>query len=248
MDGSSNAGSADDSAFRVAIKPSASDRNEAVARLVEASGDRLTFDSEAAARDRAGELTARGDGPVRIQAVAPQDGADVDAYLVGASRSTRITDGSPADGWRFGVDAAQYGALGEALLTAGDGPTTPLTCFVRHDLDLDPDADLSIDVDATPEPRTVPDVDGTWRPDCELTAAVAGRQVADYDCEIKTGAGTPERNQREIMEAVAAERPVVLARVDVAGLPQEFDVRFERIGSPDSARGQRTLDDWPSDE
>lgn len=234
--------------FVVAIKESAREHNESVDRLVEDAGPRRRYDSRADAEAEAAELSTGG-GDIRLQAVAPRDDADADAYLVGASRANPpVPDGDPEDGWRYAVTADQYGALGEALLTAGDGVTTPLDHYLRREFDLDPDADLAIEVDADPAAVTAPGRPGEWRPDCELTVAVAGRRVARYRCEIKTGDGGPERNQRAIAEATAGETPALLARVDVSGLPTEYEVAFERLGDADAAApgdpAQKTVDDW----
>jgi hypothetical protein len=126
--------------FRVLVKQSAVDRNSAVAARVTDPPTVLEFASKTAAQSEAATLTKEGDGPVRVQAVAPQDDTDADAYLVGASRSgTEIPETPPSAGWTFGVDGDQYGALGEALLTAGDGVTRPLESYVRHDLGLGTD-------------------------------------------------------------------------------------------------------------
>ncbi|WP_424017282.1 hypothetical protein ACOZ4N_15560 [Halorientalis pallida] len=241
--------------FQVEVKASAIDRNSAVAELVASAGERLSYGGEGDARADAAELTRRGESPVRIQAVAPQDDTDADAYLVAGSRTRgSIPAAAPDDGWQFGVDASQYGALGEALLTAGDGTARPLALYVRHDLELDPETSLSIDVDESPPAVTKPGTPGRWQPDCALSVDIAGRTVARYRCEIKTGGGSLERSQRELIEYAARETPVIYARVDVSGLPREYEVSFEQFGetsrdTPTDA-AQRSLEDWsePEDE
>jgi len=234
--------------FVVAIKESARERNESVDRLVADAGRLRRHDARADAEAEAADLSADG-GDVRLQAVAPQDDTDADAYLVGASRSAPpVPDGDPEDGWRYSATADQYGALGEALLTAGDGVATPLAHYFRREFDLSPDAELSIAVDAAPAPVTTGEQPGAWQPDCELAISIAGRRVARYRCEIKTGDGRLERNQRAIAEATASETPVLLARVDVSELPAEYEVSFERPGAANAdAAGepaQKTVDDW----
>jgi len=239
--------------FRVVVKPSAIDRNSAVAELVSEVGERLTYGSESDARATAAELTRRGESPVRVQAVAPQDDTDAHAYLVGASRTRTTVPAEPPDeGWHFGVDASQYGAIGEALVTAGDGATRPLALYVRHDLGLDPDVAISIDVDDAPAEVDPPGVDGAWRPDCALSVAVDGRAVARYYCEVKTGGGSLERSQRECIEYAARETPVVVARVDISGLPHDYEVSFEGFGettplSPTDP-AQKSIDEWTNEE
>jgi len=234
--------------FVVAIKESARERNESVERLVADAGPRRRYDSRADAEAEAADLSADG-GDVRLQAVAPRDDTDADAYLVGASRSSPpVPDGDPEEGWRYSVAADQYGALGEALLTAGDGAATPLDHYLRREFDLSPDADLAVAVDADPDPVTAGEQPGAWQPDCELAVSIAGRRVARYRCEIKTGDGGLERNQRAIAESTASETPALLARVDVSELPVEYEVSFEQLGSGDAdasvAPAQKTVDDW----
>lgn len=232
--------------FVVEIKKSARVRNAAVEGLYERDGPRITYGSEEAAREAVAALASRGDGPVRLQAVAPQDGAAVDGYLVGASRHRiEIPDTPPEDGWSFGVDASQYGALGEALLTAGDGAARPLRTFVRYDHDLPPETPLTVAVDADPTPVTVPGTDGRWEPDCVIEASVGHRLITSYACEVKTGAGRLERRQAPVIEAAARDRPVLVVFVDVTGLPEQYEVRFEKIDNrgPGAHQEQLTFDD-----
>lgn len=241
-----------DDDFRVAVSDSAVERNEAVAALVAEEGARRRYETAADARDAAAALTAAGGSDVRIQAVAPQDPADVDAYLVGASRADApVPDGDPADGWSFAVDAAQYGALGEALLTAGDGLATPLDRYLRRELDASLEADLDATVDADPDPVSAPGVAGQWVPDCRASVALPDGRGALFLVEVKTGDGGLERSQRAVAEA--AEAPALLARVDVSDLPREYEVAFERIGegvgpsaasAPGGDPAQRTIDEW----
>jgi len=234
--------------FVVAIKESARERNDGVEQLVADAGPRRRYDSRDDAEAEAADLSAD-DGDVRLQAIAPRDDTDADAYLVGASRSDPpLPENDPEDGWQYAVTADQYGALGEALLTACEGVAAPLDQFVRHEFDLSRDAELAIEIDADPEPVTAPEQPGAWQPDCEFAVAIAGRHVARYRCEIKTGDGGLERNQRAIAEATASETPALLARVDASNLPTEYELSFERLGGADAdasdAPAQKTVDDW----
>ncbi|MFC6730751.1 hypothetical protein ACFQDG_19040, partial [Natronoarchaeum mannanilyticum] len=126
------------------------------------------------------------------------------------------------------------------------GAATPLDHYLRREFDLSREADLTVEVDADPAPVTAANRTGEWRPDCALTVKIAGRRVGTYRCEIKTGDGRLERNQRAIAEATASETPALLARVDVTELPAEYEVSFERLGDDDAAGdpAQRTVDDW----
>lgn len=68
-------------AYVVALKPSARRSNAAVGRLVFEGGQRRTFDSRAVADEWARRLS-RGDGDVFVRDANPNDGADVDGYLI----------------------------------------------------------------------------------------------------------------------------------------------------------------------
>lgn len=290
--------------FLVAVKRSAVERNAAVAAAVGGEPATLSYESRAAAAAAAREFAADA-GPVRLQQVAPQDDTAADAYLVGAARYDDSPPELPAAaGWTFGVGADEYGALGEALLTAGDGVSRPVRQFVAADLAPHEaggrdraetgngggdgsrggtitrsettvrgdttDADearrtrqrlaeqLDVTVEASPEPVTVPGESGAWHPDLRIDARHRGTLVATYDCEVKTGEGDVERNQRSIAERVADERNVVIARVLVDDLPETFEVSFHTLGTtptlpgdgdPDdgsvlAASDQRTLGEW----
>jgi len=232
--------------FVVAIKKSARVRNSAVASLFETEGGRVTYPSAAVAREAVAELASRGEGPVRLQAVAPQDGADVDGYLVGASRhDLSVPETPPSAGWTFGVDASQYGALGEALLTAGDGASRPVRAFVRYDQDLADDTPLVVGVEADPGPVTVPGEAGAWVPDCRIEATVGHHTIATYLVEVKTGNGRLERTQEAAIDAAAREVPVLLVWVDVTALPDEYTVEFEKVDhtGPGASQEQLTFDD-----
>ncbi|MFB6104618.1 MAG: hypothetical protein ABEJ57_05970 [Halobacteriaceae archaeon] len=232
--------------FVVAIKKSARVRNSAVESLYETEGDQVTYPSAAMAREAVAELASRGEGPVRLQAVAPQDGSDVDGYLVGASRhDLSVPETPPEAGWTFGVDASQYGALGEALLTAGDGASRPVRSFVRYDQDLEEETPLVVTVDTDPAPVSVPGEGGSWEPDCQIEATVGHHTIGTYYAEVKTGNGRLERSQEAAIDAAARDTPVLLVWVDVAGLPAEYTVEFEKIDhtGPGASQEQLTFED-----
>lgn len=232
--------------FVVEIKQTARARNTAVATLYEREGETVTYPSEDRAREAVKELASRGVGPVRLQAVAPQDDSAVDAYLVGASRhDIDIPNRPPEAGWTFGVDASQYGALGESLLTAGDRAARPLRTFVRYDHDLDPEAPLTVSVDTDPDPISLPGQGRRWEPDCVIAASVNHRLLDRYACEIKTGDGRLERSQESAIEAAARDLPVLVVFVDITCLPETYDVHIEKVDHRGPGRGheQRTLDE-----
>lgn len=220
------------SGYTVAIKASAIERNAAVRFLVDRQGDVVSYASRAEAEEVARELSEQGDRPVRVQSAAPQDARPVDGYLVAASRvRTAPPSKPPEEGWTFAIDADQFGELGETVLVPRGRASSALKLYVRQDLGLDDSVSVTVVADRDPEALTAPGVAGEWVPDCELSVALDDRQVGRYLLEVKTGAGSLERNQREIMETVARATPVVLARVNVGGLPYEYEVSFERLGA-----------------
>lgn len=228
--------------FRVAIKDSAR-------RVVD--GDSLTsggdanacmYPSRSAAEAALANLDCTEAGRLELQAPAPNDPADVDAYLVFYPEDRkREPDGSPDDGWTFDTTANQYGAIGEALVTAPGIPA--LDHFVRRDLagDVDAEGAEHLQVDCVTRPKEFDwatlqaAVEGTrpgWTPDCEVRVSLPRRRgfVHRYFCEIKTGDASFERNQAADMESVAAVADVLQIRVTVDELPDEYSVKFTRVG------------------
>jgi hypothetical protein len=236
--------------FRVAIKESArSILTDAPAVDPDDAGI-VAYQSRAAAESAIEGLQTDGDtdGSLALQSPAPNDATEVDAYLV-AYPETRKWDpeGSSAEGWTFDVTASQYGALGEALVTAPGAP--PLRHFVRRDLEerfdrpakrRDP---FRLDVLTRPaafdkETLEVAPTDGDrrWVPDCEVRVRLPDRRDVfhRYFCEIKTGDGALERNQDADMTAVSAVADVLEIRVDVEGLPEAYEVQVRRVGDSTS--------------
>lgn len=236
--------------FAVAVKDSARRANDAVVDLASERGEVLAFDSGAAAGAAAERLSARGEGRVRIQRAAPQDPAGVDAYLVAdPERRTRDPDGSVEAGLTFDVTGNQYGALGEALLAAHPVNPPALTHYARQDLGAGSGeedrqgGDLRVELDADPDPVRFRDGSGTrltWVPDCRAVArrGPAGRSLATYDCEVKTGDASLERAQRTVMAAQARVTTVLVLRVDVGALPESYSVRIDEVepGNPDDGQ------------
>ena len=121
----------------VEIKESAIKQNQAVKEYVAQHESLVTFQSLADAEDFAGEMTTAGEQPVGLQNTAPQDTTDADLYLVYQSTRQTHTPYEPeADTWTFDITANQYGAIGEALITAPGVPA------LRHYVEehLAPDA------------------------------------------------------------------------------------------------------------
>ena len=225
-------------AFRVALKPSAIEANEAVGALVADRGDTLAFDSRAAAEAEAARLSQRGETPVAIQRAAPQEPADVDAYLV-ASPERRTHEPVESDDGRLTLEttATQYGALGETLVRAHRVNPPLLTAYVRDDLaDGLPDDDehLRVALDPDPDPVVYVGADAErlcWIPDCVARArdGADGRVLATYVCEVKTGDASFQRDQAAVMAYEARERTVLKVRVDVRDLPDAYTARIEEV-------------------
>ncbi|WP_435180814.1 hypothetical protein [Halorussus sp. AFM4] len=229
--------------FTVAVKDSARDENRAVRRLVRAEGDRLDFDSEAAAHRRARELSADGDAAVKVQRAAPQDPDDVDGYLVGwPDRRTRTPEGTPTEGLTFDTEANQYGALGEALVCTPAVNPPLLTHFARVDADLPTegvdDDRLRVELDTDPEPVVVRS-DRRWEPDCRAVVRLGPDRpvLTEYWCEVKAGDGSFERSQRAAMRAKAREATVLKIRVDLDDLPESYTAWVRRV-EPEDGDGE----------
>ena len=253
-------------AFRVAVKPSATEANEAVRAAVVERGSTLRFDSREAAEAEAARLTERGATPVAIQRVAPQEPADVDAYLVPRpERATHEPIESDDGRLTFQTTASQYGALGETLVCSYAANPPALTAYVREDLDggRSGDADdLWIDVDPDPEPivygwtgrdgATDRDARLAWVPDCVARArdGPGGPLLEAYYCEVKTGDASFQRDQATVMAYVAREATVLKVRVDVDGLPDEYAVRIDAVApeSPPDGLSDRSSPDARLDD
>ncbi|CAI50784.1 uncharacterized protein NP_6008A (plasmid) [Natronomonas pharaonis DSM 2160] len=233
--------------FRVVIKKSALEANDAARRLCDKEGDCVAFDSEKEAEEMAAELTRDATGEIKIQQAAPNDPADVDAYLVHFPKQRKRTpDGSLQKGWTFDTTANQYGAIGETLITA---PGTPaVKHFVKQDLGPLPSDEVGSRI------RTEVKTDKeefdwetlrsavandwiNWTPDCEIRVLIGypPAQVHQYFCEIKSGDASFERNQQGAMDAASKNVDVLKIRVTLEGLPNEYSVKFRRVGdsSPD---------------
>lgn len=236
----------DTESFRVAVKESALEANEAVRELADAEGSVVSFGSRADAEERAELLSAEGATRVAVQAAAPADSTDADAYLVAdPERCTRDPDGSIAEGLTFDVTGNQYGALGEALVLAHETNPPLLAHFAQRDLDSG-DTNLRVELDADPDPVVGDAAAGTrWVPDCRAEVLVGPdrRLVEEYWCEIKTESSSAERSQRDLMRRKAREATVLLVRIDVTNLPDSYTARIRRVepDGSDSAGVARTV-------
>ena len=234
-------------AFRVAIKDSAAGVLEDDLQPTLDESQVLEFQSRHAAEESIDPLEITEAGSLELQQPAQNDPADVDAYLVFYPETRkRSPDGSLTDGWTFDTTANQYGAIGEALVTA---PGTPaLEHFVRQDLaaasDIDGTERLHIDCKTRPGAfdwetlRSATDDERLgWTPDCEIRVGLPDRRgyIHRYFCEIKTGDASFQRNQAADMTAVSKVADVLQIRVRIDGLPDEYSVTFSRVGdsSPD---------------
>ncbi|WP_049894165.1 hypothetical protein [Salinarchaeum sp. Harcht-Bsk1] len=220
--------------YRVVLTDSATDNDVAAARG--GPGALLQYEDREAAAAAAERYSDDGDVPVRLQAPAPQDPRDVDAYLVAnPERRVRRPTGSIDDGLAFETSASQYGALGEALLTSHEQDPPVLLAYARRTLDGDQDRDPAVQLETDPDPVTFRSQEtgdtATWLPDCAATVTVGGAIERRLLCEVKTGNGSTERDQRRVMQWAASERDreVLLVRLDVEALPDEYTARIQEI-------------------
>ena len=231
--------------FSVAVKASAREANEAVAALADERGNRLSYPDRMAAEECAADLSERGETPVEVQAVAPQDSTDADAYLVAApERRSRTPDGSIDGTMTFDTTATQYGALGETLLCCYESNPPVLAHYAREDLDHLSDAErdrVHLDVDRSPDPvekSGETETNGTkrWVPDCRAVARLEpdGPPLREYWCEVKTGDASFERDQRAVMRWKAREAVVLTVRFDVEELPDSYSVTVSEVDPADA--------------
>lgn len=228
--------------FAVRITDSAVEANGAAAEYASQYGSVVEFDSRSAAADLA-TLFSRSDGTaVSVQAAAPQDASDIDAYLVARpERRTHEPSGSIDTGLTFDTTPKQFGTLGETLITAYEANPPLLVHYARRDLDRDPEDPIHVEVDADPAPvaAEAPDRSGTrqWVPDCRavVRSSAGGRVLREYLCEIKTGGGSLERDQLAVMQAASRKTPVLKIQLDIAELPDSYTARVRRVSATDLA-------------
>lgn len=218
--------------FNLAIKPGALELNQELRDAHDEYGDILTFATRVEAEAYAAQLSAA-DGELRVQAAAPNDPDDVDAYLL-ADHQPAVSVPAAVDGdtWTFDVGANLYGMLGEAVVTGG--PTSPaLEHFVDQDL-ADRTFEDGLRVRVTDgEFVSYRDGDGgsRWMPDCRVEARDGwrGRLIETYWCEIKTGDASFERTQTAAMRRLAEEERVLKVRVLIDDLSKQYAVRIHEV-------------------
>lgn len=220
--------------YTVRIPDTTIEGSDAVADYVEEHGRQLRFDSREAVESLAATLTAAGSARVVLQRSAPQDPSDVDGYLV--LKPERRTD-EPIEtsngGLTFETSAAQYGALGEALLTSPVRNPPAIVAFAKRDLDLA--AAPQVTIDTTPDPVSARPREGgrerRWQPDCRaaVSAHPDGPTLREYLIEVKTGNGSLLRDQLAVMRAVTDAVPAVVARVSIEELPDRYTVRWRSV-------------------
>lgn len=230
----------EDTGFRVEIKPDAFEVNAPLRKTMEDHGSVLEFGSRVQSERYAAQLSASG-GDLRIQAAAPNDPSDVDAYLL-ADYNPSITKpaSKTGDTWTFDVGANLYGTLGEAILTLTPKPHA-LIYYVRQDLDVADEAltsELKVDVETDCDVligASGSDDQLTWIPDCELVARDRwnGKVLERYYCEIKTGNASFERSQLATMQHLAAEERVLKIRVLIDDLPAQYSLRIYEVEPPE---------------
>lgn len=231
----------EDAPFRVALKRSAREAATEIETLGATAGNVVTYDSRAEAVEK---LIRAIDCPgLRFQRPAPNDPADVDAYLVKVRDPRPEPDerDSPTTGWSFDMRAQQVGALTEALFGAYRWDPPPILAYAARDLGADPE-ELRIGVEDTPSSVGGLDpTDGQWVPDFEFvarqrtdagTSGCDGPVLCRYFAEVKHGSTRFERSQRTQMAALADRGPrvdVLVIRVDLSGVPQTYDLSIRSV-------------------
>lgn len=221
--------------FRVAIKESAKAHNERAREIAEAAGTARQFPSRRAAEEFTDDLCARG-APVRLQAPAPQDSDDVDAYLVKDGQAQEWepieTDGHGAT---FPVGANVFGSLGLGVIGL-DGRVSPALSHYFAELAPESKRGRVVNVTVHPACPEQSSGEGPWRPDVRVDVSSRGVKSRDvYFGEVKSGGASFQRNQRVGMQEVAESYGVLRIRVDLEELPDRYTVRIREI----------TPDHWP---
>lgn len=215
--------------FRVALKASAREANGRVDAIASTEGSLEEFESRRHAQQFTDEMCGRG-GAVRLQSPAPQDPMDVDAYLISDTQQTEWEPISVDEqSATFPVGANTYGGLGRGVVYL-DGRASPaLSHYFTEQAPSSKQGQVR-HVDAEPE---VPDdlgADIGWSPDLRIDVSRGGRSETDiYFAEVKAGASSFERQQRDDMQRVSEEYGVLRIRVKLAELPEEYTVRIAEV-------------------
>lgn len=220
--------------FSLAVKSGAMDANSVVEEVCEQYGEELRFSSRETAERFAQQLSSV-DGALRVQGAAPNDLAEVDAYLL-ADHAPSVADPkrvSDAGTMTFDVGANLYGALGETIIT-GAPRSYAVEHFVEQDLaDVSFRDELRVRVRDAEYVSFGDQLDGYsgWAPDCKLVVYDGwGRPpVEEYWCEVKTGDASFERTQVAAMRELAGEERVLKIRVRIDNLPDEYSVRIHEV-------------------
>lgn len=196
------------------------------------AGAVMEYEDREAAATAARRYTEADGMAVRLQAPAPNDPRDVDAYLVAnPERRVRDPSGSLEDGLSFETGATQYGALGEALVCSHEQDPPVLQAWAERALDVEgvPAVQLQPDIEPVTFRNAENGETATWEPDCGARVTVGGAVQRELRCEIKAGKASTERDQRRVMRLAAREWTVLLLRLDLDGLPDEYGARIEEI-------------------
>lgn len=230
--------------FRVALKSSACEASPVIAELREDSGEIITYESRRAAEQ---DLLEDGDCEgLQFQQPAPNDPAEVDAYLVKLRdpEPSPTERGPPEDGWTFNMRAQQVGALTEALFHAYGWNPPPIVAYAARDLELDTE---EFRVEVNPTPESVGEFEfsggnGRWIPDFEFLVrrrteshpyGYGGPVIKRYIAEVKHGSTSFERQQRTQMSQLAEDAnddlDVLIIRADLEGTPKTYDLTIRSV-------------------
>lgn len=224
--------------FVVEVKDGALDVNGPLREAVETHGRILDFGSRQHAEDYAQQLSAS-DRSLRIQDIPENEPKDIDTYLL-ADHNPSVTEPAAVDGetLTFDIGSNLYGALGEAIFLCAP-KSHALVYFIRQDLDINED-DFEWGLNVDVEPGTLLSVEHPggrkrWTPDCvvEVKDGWGGQILERYYCEIKTGDASFERAQSKAMEGLARDERVLMIRVGIEDLPEQYALRIHEVEPPE---------------
>lgn len=234
--------------YRVVLTDSATDNEVAAARG--GPGALLQYEHREAAAAAAERYSEEGDVPVRLQAPAPQDPRDVDAYLVAIpERRVRRPEGSLDEGLSFETSAAQYGALGEALLTSHEQDPPILLAYARRTMGADDadgdtdddseDGETATDGDPTIDEETTTDGDPANDADPAIDAEPAVQLDAEPD---------PVSYRNRDTDEEVTWIPDCAATVTVGGSIERRFLCEVKTGDASTERDQRQVMRWAGSE
>ena len=215
--------------FEVVIKDSAIQHVPRLESIVDKNGPNREFQSRQEAENFVRGLEVE-ESKLRLQAPAPQETENVDAYLV---PDRQMNEWEPVEsvkrGVTFPVGGNTYGNIGLGILFGGGKVSPPLRFYFSESAPTKHQGHVS-EVELEPRLPGKLSSNVTWWPDMRIEVSTGRSDPNDvYYAEVKSGNSSFERSQRKDMQKVAEEYGVLRIRIDLEELPEQYTVRIDEV-------------------